>query len=106
MVVCFNVEVDEFCSGLCCGYIFGVLNVLWMELVCEGELKMIDELDVIFFGCGVSYDKLIIVSCGFGVMVVVVLLVFVMLDVLNVKLYDGVWSEWGVWVDLLVELVK
>lgn len=77
-----------------------------MELVCEGELKMIDELDVIFFGCGVSYDKLIIVSCGFGVMVVVVLLVFVMLDVLNVKLYDGVWSEWGVWVDLLVELVK
>lgn len=71
----------------------------------EGELKIIDELNEVFFSYGVSFDRLIIVSCGFGVMVVVVVLVFVMLDVFDVMFYDGVWSEWGVCIDLLVEFV-
>lgn len=102
----FNAEVDEPRPGLRRGHIPGALNVPWTELVREGELKMTDELDAIFFGRGVSYDKPIIVSCGSGVTAAVVLLALATLDVPNVKLYDGAWSEWGARADLPVEPVK
>ncbi|EKO1048557.1 3-mercaptopyruvate sulfurtransferase [Escherichia coli] len=88
------------------GHIPGALNVPWTELVREGELKTTDELDAIFFGRGVSYDKPIIVSCGSGVTAAVVLLALATLDVPNVKLYDGAWSEWGARADLPVEPEK
>ena len=89
----FNAEVDEPRPGLRRGHIPGALNVPWTELVREGELKTTDELDAIFFGRGVSYDKPIIVSCGSGVTAAVVLLALATLDVTNVKLYDGAWSD-------------
>ncbi|EIG9672676.1 3-mercaptopyruvate sulfurtransferase [Escherichia coli] len=102
----FNAEVDEPRPGLRRGHIPGALNVPWTELVREGELKTTDELDAIFFSRGVSYDKPIIVSCGSGVTAAVVLLALATLDVPNVKLYDGAWSEWGARADLPVEPVK
>ncbi|EEQ6606986.1 3-mercaptopyruvate sulfurtransferase [Escherichia coli] len=102
----FNAEVDEPRPGLRRGHIPGALNVPWTELVREDELKTTDELDAIFFGRGVSYDKPIIVSCGSGVTAAVVLLALATLDVPNVKLYDGAWSEWGARADLPVEPLK
>ncbi|MCZ8623599.1 3-mercaptopyruvate sulfurtransferase [Escherichia albertii] len=102
----FNAEIDEPRAGLRRGHIPGALNVPWTELVREGELKTTDELDAIFFSRGVSYDKPIIVSCGSGVTAAVVLLALAKLDVPNVKLYDGAWSEWGARTDLPVEPVK
>lgn len=102
----FNAEVDEPRPGLRRGHIPGALNVPWTELVRKGELKTTDELDAIFFGRGVSYDKPIIVSCGSGVTAAVVLLALATLDVPNVKLYDGAWSEWGARADLPVEPLK
>ena len=102
----FNAEVDEPRPGLRRGHIPGALNVPWTELVREGELNTTDELDAIFFGRGVSYDKPIIVSCGSGVTAAVVLLALATLDVPNVKMYDGAWSEWGARADLPVEPVK
>ena len=102
----FNAEVDEPRPGLRRGHIPGALNVPWTELVREGELKTTDELDAIFLGRGVSYDKPIIVSCGSGVTAAVVLLALATLDVPNVKLYDGAWSEWGARADLPVEPEK
>ncbi|EMV3827057.1 3-mercaptopyruvate sulfurtransferase [Escherichia coli] len=102
----FNAKVDEPRPGLRRGHIPGALNVPWTELVREGELKTTDELDAIFFSRGVSYDKPIIVSCGSGVTAAVVLLALATLDVPNVKLYDGAWSEWGARADLPVEPVK
>ena len=102
----FNAEVDEPRPGLRRGHIPGAFNVPWTELVREGELKTTDELDAIFLGRGVSYDKPIIVSCGSGVTAAVVLLALATLDVPNVKLYDGAWSEWGARADLPVEPLK
>ncbi|WP_149451816.1 3-mercaptopyruvate sulfurtransferase [Escherichia albertii] len=102
----FNAEIDEPRAGLRRGHIPGALNVPWTELVREGELKTTDELDAIFFSRGVSYDNPIIVSCGSGVTAAVVLLALATLDVPNVKLYDGAWSEWGARTDLPVEPVK
>ncbi|HCR9768185.1 TPA: 3-mercaptopyruvate sulfurtransferase [Citrobacter koseri] len=99
----FNAEADEPRPGLKRGHIPGALNVPWTELVREGELKTTDELDVIFFSHGVSFDRPIIASCGSGVTAAVVVLALATLDVPNVTLYDGAWSEWGARNDLPVE---
>ncbi len=50
-----------------------------------------------------SFDRPIIASCGSGVTAAVVVLALATLDVPDVTLYDGAWSEWGVRTDLPVE---
>lgn len=99
----FNAEVDEPRPGLRRGHIPGALNVPWTELVQDGELKTTDELDAIFFRHGVSLDRPVIASCGSGVTAAVVVLALATLDVPDVSLYDGAWSEWGARADLPVE---
>lgn len=99
----FNAEADEPRPGLRRGHVPGALNVPWTELVQDGELKTTDELDAIFFRHGVSFDRPIIASCGSGVTAAVVVLALTTLDVPDVPLYDGAWSEWGARADLPVE---
>lgn len=99
----FNAQVDEPRPGLKRGHVPGALNVPWTELVHDGELKTTDELDAIFFSHGVSFDRPIIASCGSGVTAAVVVLALATLDVPNVSLYDGAWSEWGARNDLPIE---
>lgn len=99
----FNALADEPRPGLKRGHIPGAHNVPWGDLVFEGELKTVDELQSIFERQGVDLNQPIIASCGSGVTACVVILALATLGVTNVSLYDGAWSEWGARDDLPVE---
>ena len=99
----FNGLVDEPRPGLRRGHIPGALNVPWSDLVINGELKTVDELNEIFIRQGVDFERPIIASCGSGVTAAVVVLALTTLGVNGVCLYDGSWSEWGARSDLPIE---
>lgn len=99
----FNGLVAEPRPGLRSGHIPGALNVPWTELVINGELKTVDELNEIFARQGVDFERPIIASCGSGVTASVVVLALTTLGVNGVSLYDGSWSEWGARTDLPIE---
>ncbi|MCL2892669.1 3-mercaptopyruvate sulfurtransferase [Brenneria tiliae] len=91
----FNGEVDEPRPGLRRGHIPGSLNVPWSELVANGALKPNAELATILHKHGVDFSRPIVASCGSGVTAAVVVLALTLLDVRQVALYDGSWSDWG-----------
>lgn len=91
----FNGEVDEPRPGLHRGHIPGSLNVPWGDLVANGALKPNAELATILHKHGVDFSRPIVASCGSGVTACVVILALRVLNVPNVTLYDGAWSDWG-----------
>ncbi|MBN3215684.1 3-mercaptopyruvate sulfurtransferase [Pectobacterium polaris] len=99
----FNAEVDEPRPGLHRGRIPGSLNVPWTDLVSNGALKPNAELATILHKHGVDFTRPIVASCGSGVTASVVVLALTQLNVPNVTLYDGSWSDWGSRDDVPIE---
>ena len=91
-------------EGLRGGHIPGARNVPYTAVLNgDGTMKSLPELRAVFESAGVDLNKPVITSCGSGVTAAVLSLALERLGHRNHSLYDGSWSEWGMYDDLAVE---
>ena len=100
----FRGEAEEPRPGLRSGHIPNSKNVPFMTLLNEdGTMKDGDDLRAAMEDAGVELGKPTITTCGSGVTAAVINLALERLGHDNHALYDGSWSEWGMYSDLKVE---
>ena len=100
----FSGEAAEPRPGLRSGHIPGAKNVPFGNVLNEdGTMKDADALRQTFEAAGVNLDKPAITSCGSGVTAAVLCLALERMGKTDYSLYDGSWSEWGMYADLPIE---
>lgn len=101
----FRGEAPEPRPGLRSGHIPGARNVHYAALINgDGTMKPNPDLSAVFAAAGVDLDQPVITSCGSGVTAAVVNLALEVLGHGRHALYDGSWTEWGMYPDLKAEL--
>lgn len=88
-------EVAEPRAGLRSGHIPNSVCLPFQELITEGRIKSVPELEQAFSNLTIDNDKSVIFSCGSGVTACVLLLAAYQLGLNDVSVYDGSWTEWG-----------
>jgi thiosulfate/3-mercaptopyruvate sulfurtransferase len=97
----FKGEVPEPREGLRSGHIPGSRNVFFRDLLNgDGTMKDPTALRSIFEAAGVDLGKPAITTCGSGVTAAVLSLALERIGKTDHSLYDGSWSEWGMYADL------
>jgi len=100
----FRGEVPEPRPSLRAGHIPGSMNLPFMELLnADGTMKDLPALQAAFEGAGIDLARPVITTCGSGVTAAVLSLALERLGHNRHALYDGSWSEWGMYPDLAVE---
>ncbi|MDX5356652.1 MAG: sulfurtransferase, partial [Rhodobacterales bacterium] len=91
-------------AGLRGGHIPGSRNVPWQQVLsADCTMKSPEELRSVFDAAGVDLTKPIITTCGSGVSAAILSLALERMGQRNHALYDGSWTEWGMYDDLPVE---
>lgn len=99
----FRGEAAEPRPGLRAGHIPGSKNIPFAEVLNpDGTMKPPAALKAVFEGAGVDLKKPAITTCGSGVTAAVLSLALERIGHRNHALYDGSWSEWGMYDDLRV----
>lgn len=99
----FKGEVAEPRPGLRSGHIPGSRNVPFGSMLnADGTMKPASDLKAVFEAAGVDLSKPAITSCGSGVTAAILSLALERIGHRNHALYDGSWSEWGMYEDLAV----
>lgn len=99
----FRGEVAEPRPGLRSGHIPGSKNVPFPTVLnADGTMKAPAALKAVFEAAGVDLSKPAITSCGSGVTAAILCLALERIGHRNHALYDGSWSEWGMYEDLAV----
>lgn len=100
----FRGEAPEPRPGLRAGHIPGSKNLPFAELLnADCTMKDLPALKAAFEGAGIDLGKPVITTCGSGVTAAVLSLALERLGHNRHALYDGSWSEWGMYPDLAVE---
>lgn len=99
----FRGEAPEPRPGLRAGHIPGSANLHYATLLAaDGTMKPEAELRAAFEEAGIDLAKPVITSCGSGVTAAILNLALERLGHRDHSLYDGSWSEWGMYGDLKV----
>lgn len=97
----FKGEAAEPRAGLRSGHIPNSKNLPFGDLLNgNGTMKSPDALKAAFEAAGVDLSKPAITSCGSGVTAAILSLGLERIGHRNHALYDGSWSEWGMYDDL------
>ncbi len=100
----FRGDLPEAREGLRAGRIPNSKNVPFGQLLNEdGTMKSATDCADIFKAAGVNLDKPAILSCGSGVTATILALALERLGHDRHAVYDGSWTEWGMYSDLKVE---
>ena len=99
----FRGEAPEPREGLRAGHIPNSRNVPYPTLLnTDGTMKEAAEIKSVFENAGVDLNKPIITTCGSGVTAAILSLALARIGHDNNSVYDGSWSEWGMYGDLKV----
>ncbi|WP_424971982.1 3-mercaptopyruvate sulfurtransferase [Dinoroseobacter sp. S76] len=99
----FRGEDPEPRPGLRAGHIPGSKNLHYASLLAEdGTMKPVPELRAAFEAAGIDLSKPVITSCGSGVTAAILSLALERIGHRDHSLYDGSWSEWGMYDGLKV----
>ncbi|NBD30918.1 MAG: 3-mercaptopyruvate sulfurtransferase [Alphaproteobacteria bacterium] len=97
----FRGEVEEPREGLRSGHIPGSRNLPFGALLNgDGTMKHADAIKAAFEAAGVDLSKPAITSCGSGVTAAILSLALERIGKTDHAVYDGSWSEWGMYDDL------
>ena len=88
-------------AGLRGGHIPGARNVHYATLLNDdGTMKSVPALQKVFSDAGADLSKPVITTCGSGVTAAIINLALERIGKTDHALYDGSWSEWGMYPDL------
>jgi len=97
----FKGEQAEPREGMRSGHIPGSQNVFYKDLLkTDNTMKAPSDLEAIFKAAGVDLSKPAITTCGSGVTAAILSLALERIGKTDHALYDGSWSEWGMYADL------
>lgn len=100
----FRGDAPEPRPGLRAGHIPGALSLPYGRLFKDdGTMKRGDALRAAFAAAGVDLSRPVVTSCGSGVTAAILNLALARLEHPDHALYDGSWTEWGMYPDLPVE---
>ena len=93
--------------GLRAGHIPRSKNVFYKDLLkADYTMKSPDEMRQVFVEAGVDLDKPVITSCGSGVTAAILSLGLTRMGKTDHSLYDGSWTEWGMFSTLPIATGK
>ncbi len=90
----FNGLEDEPRKGLRSGHIPNSINLPYSKLMEDGKMKSKNELKTIFTEL-VNEENKLIFSCGSGITACILALGAEIMELNNLSVYDGSWTEWG-----------
>ncbi len=97
----FKGESPEPREGLRSGHIPSSRNVFFGDLInADGTMKTKAEIHAVMEAAGADLSKPVITSCGSGVTAAILCLALERIGKTDHALYDGSWSEWGMYADL------